>query len=128
MADKDLQYGGATIRRILRELQEPAALETLYAEAILAQALRNAAGRPTPQAPMAARNLDVQNATIGPAAGGAPARVAIGSEFGSNQYAQFHHAPAPRGLWLYPAAEATEVLAATDKALEQLLDRMVASG
>ena len=128
MATKDLTYGVTTIRRILRELQQPVELENLYAHAILATALRNASSRPTPQAMMAARNLNVEGASIGPVAGGAPAAVAIGSEFGSNQYAQFQHSPAPRGLWLYPAAEATETLAEVDKALEQVLQQVISSG
>jgi hypothetical protein len=125
VAKKDLTFGVTTIRRILRELQQPVALDNLYAQAILAQALRNAASRPTPQAPMAARNLNVEGASIGPVTGGAPAAVAIGSEFGSNQYAQFQHSPAPRGLWLYPAAEATETLAQMDKALEKVLGQAI---
>lgn len=128
MAKKDLAYGQRTISRILRELQHPAELEHLYALAILKQALRNAASRPTPQAPMAARNLSVEAANIGPVAGGAPAAVAIGSEFGSNQYAQFQHRTAPRGLWLYPAAEATETLAAMDGALDDVLREVISGG
>jgi len=128
LATKDLAYGQRTISRILRQLQQPAALEDLYAHAILAQALRNAASRPTPQAPMAARNMGVTNATIAPVAGGAPAAVSIGSEFGSNQYAQFQHRTAPQGLWLYPAAGQTETLVATDKALEDVLQQVIADG
>lgn len=126
MAQKDLTYGARTIRRILSELEQPENLEHQYAEAILAQAVRNAASRPTPQAQMAAENLDVQLASIGPVAGGAPAAVAIGSEFGSNQYLQFHKPPNPRGYWLYPAAEDLQVLANTDQELEKLLDRVIA--
>lgn len=125
MAKKDLTFGQRTIRRILDQLQQPTELEHLYATAILKQALRNAAARPTPQAPMAARNMKVQEANIIPIAGGAPAAVAIGSEFGSDQYAQFHHRSAPRGLWLYPAAEATEVLAVTDEALDDVLQKVI---
>ena len=125
MATKDLAYGQRTIRRILDELEHPVELEHKYAAAILAQALSNAAGRPTPQAPMAADNLVVEGASIGPLSGGAPAEVAIGSEFGSVIYPQFHKPPNPRGYWLYPAAEDVRVLAEADKALEQELDRIV---
>lgn len=121
MAKKDLQYARRSIRRILEELQSPVEIEHLFAEAILAQALRNAAGRPTPQAPMAARNMTVTEATIHPSAGGAPAEVAIGSEFGSARYAQFQRNPNPRGYWLYPAAESTQVLAEGDMILEDVL-------
>ena len=125
MATKDLQYGQRTIRRILDELEHPVDLEHKYAAAILAQALSNAAGRPTPQAPMAAENLVVEGATIGPLTGGAPAEVAIGSEFGSVVYPQFHKPPNSRGYWLYPAVEDVRVLAEADKALEQELDRII---
>ena len=128
MADKDLAYGQRTIRRILDELEHPEELEHKYAEAILAQAVRNAASRPTPQARMAADNMQVDGASIGPSAVGVPEEaVAIGSEFGSAQYLQFQHAPAPRGLWLYPAAEDLKVLAATDQELEKMLDRVIRS-
>lgn len=128
MATKDLSYGVVTIRRILQELEAPAEFANLYAKAILAQAIRNAAARPTPQAPMAARNLDVQGDSIGPSAGGAPAAVAIGSEFGSAIYPQFQKPPRRQGYWLYPAAEATETLAAGDEALEALLQGAIAHG
>ena len=127
MAQKDLTYGAAAVRRILRKLEQPEQLAHQYAEAILAQAVRNAASRPTPQARMAAANLDVQGASIGPSAGGAAAEVAIGSEFGSNQYLQFQHAPAPRGLWLYPAAEDESVLMITDKELQKVIDDAIRS-
>jgi hypothetical protein len=125
VAKRDLVYGQRTIERILREMQQPAELEHQYALAVLAQALRLAATRPTPQAPMAARNMNVEGNSIGPSAAGAAADVAIGSEFGSEKYAQFQHRRAPRGLWLYPAAEGTEALAATDRALEQTLEKMI---
>lgn len=125
MAKKPLQYGVVTIRRILRELDEPAELANLYARAVLAQAVRNAAKRPTPQARMAARNMNVRGDTIGPAAGGPPEDVAIGSEFGSAVYPQFHRGPTRKGYWLFPAAEATETLAAGEEALEKMLQAAV---
>jgi hypothetical protein len=127
MVRGDLEYGQRTIRRILKELEQPQALENKYAEAILAQAKKNAAGKPTPQARMAAENMVVERNTIGPLSGGAPADVAIGSEFGSSIYPQFHRSPNPRGYWLYPAAEDMRVLAETDQELEKLLDRVIAS-
>ena len=126
MATKDLAYGQRAISRILKELNQPDDLEHKFAEAILAQAVRNAASRPTPQARMAAANLDVQGASIGPSAGGAPAEVAIGSEFGSSQYLQFHRNPNPSGYWLYPAVRSTEALAEMDKDLEKMLDQAIA--
>lgn len=125
MAKKDLQYGVTTIYRMLRELKEPEELANLYAEAVLTQAVRNAQGRPTPQAVMAARNLKVEGATIGPRAGGTPAEVAIGSEFGSNLYRQFQKPPNPRGYWLYPAAVATSTIAAGEAALEDVLKAVI---
>lgn len=121
MAQKDLAYGSRTIRRILRDLQHPEELADKYAEAILEQARRNAAGRPTPQARMAAANLDVQNGSIGPVAGGAPAEVAIGSEFGSGKYLQFQRSPNPAGYWLYPATRDLAVLAETDTFLQDIV-------
>lgn len=123
---RDLQYGAKAIRRLLTELGEPEGLAHQYALAILAQALRNANARPTPQAPMAARNLQVEGADIFPrAAGGSPAAVAFGSEFGSTVYRQFQKSPNPRGYWLYPAAESTATLAAGDEALETLLENVI---
>ena len=125
MVTKDLTYGQATIRRILSKLDKPQELENLYARAILEQAVQNAAGKPTPQARMAAANLNIIGNTIGPSAGGPPADVAIGSEFGSTVYRQFQQPPNPRGYWLYPAASATSTLAAGDRALEEALQDAV---
>lgn len=127
MVTKDLAYGQRTIRRILRELDHPQELEHKYAEAILAQAVSNASGKPTPQARMAAENLSVQGASIGPLAGGAPADVAIGSEFGSAIYPQFHRPPNQAGYWLYPATRDVKVLVETDRELEKILDQAIRS-
>ena len=125
MARKDLQYGGRVIDRILAKLNAPAGLAHKFAEAVLQQAVRNAANRPTPQAPMAAANMRVNEDTIQPAAGGPPAEVAIGSEFGSSVYRQFHASPNPRGYWLFPAAEAISVLRTGDEAIEDVLDAAI---
>jgi hypothetical protein len=123
---RDLQYGARAIRRLLDDLEQPGGLAHLYATALLAQAVRNASSRPTPQAPMAARNMKVEGADIFPrSAGGSPGAVAFGSEFGSHVYKQFQRSPNPKGYWLYPAAEATSVLAAADEGLEQLLEQVV---
>ena len=126
MARKDLAYGRRTIERILRELEQPTGLAEKYAEAVLAQALQNAAGRPTPQAPMAAENMTAERGTIAPLAGGAPAEVAIGSEFGSSLYRQFQKPPNPQGYWLYPAANDQRTEAAGDRMLEDILDAAIA--
>lgn len=127
MADKDLAYGQRTIRRILRELEKPQELEHKFAEAVLAQAVRNAASRPTPQAPMAASVLTVEGASIAPvSAGDSPeVEVGIGSEFGSSQYLQFQKPPNPQGYWLWPASRSTAALAAGDKALEDMLQAAI---
>lgn len=127
MATKDLAYGQRTIRRILKELDQPEELEHKFAEAILAQAVRNAASRPTPQARMAAANMEVRDATIGPRAVGVPAsEVAMGSEFGSATYLQFHRPPNQAGYWLYPATRDVYALSQMDKELEQMLDEAIA--
>lgn len=125
MATKDLVYGARTIRTILKGLDQPESLEHLYAEAVLAQAKINAAKRPTPQSRMAARNMVVKGSDIVPSAGGAPAQVAIGSEFGSAAYRQFQKPPNPKGYWLFPAANAIAVLSAGDEALESLLQKVI---
>ena len=125
MATKDLAYGQRTIQRILRELEQPRELEHKYAEAILEQAKRNAAEKPTPQARMAAEVMTVEGASIAPSSSGPAAEVGIGSEFGSNRYLQFQRGPNPRGYWLYPAAEDVKVLAATDKELDRMLQRII---
>ena len=121
MVSKDLAFGVTAIRRIMSELDKPAELEHAFALAILEQAKRNAASRPTPQAPMAARNLDVQAGSIGTIAGGDAAEVGIGSEFGSNQYLQFKAPSNQRGYWLWPATRSSEVATIEDDALEDLL-------
>lgn len=124
---KDLQYGAQVIRRILKQLDKPDSLAHKFAEAILKQAVINASERPTPQAPMAAANMTIERDTIAPAAGGAPADVAIGSEFGSTLYRQFRAQPNPRGYWLYPAGRSLTVLAEGDKALEEVIDHAIRS-
>jgi hypothetical protein len=95
--------------RVLRELQDRLEdtdeLEDVYARAILEQAQRNAAGRPTPQAAMAAEAMGVQQGTILSLTGGAPSEVAAGSEYGSDIYLQFQRPHNNRGYWLFPAAE-----------------------
>jgi hypothetical protein len=128
MARKDLQFGQRAIRRILGQLQKPEGLEHRYAEAVLQIARQNAAGKPTPQARMAAQNLTVEGANIGPLAGGAPAEVAIGSEFGSSEYLQFHKPPNPAGYWLYPATRDPRTLKLADRSLEEVLQEAVRRG
>lgn len=119
MADKTLAFGIASVNRILKDLEQPEELAHSFAVAILEQAVKNAASRPTPQAPMAARVLDVEGGSIGTSSSGPGAEVGIGSEFGSNQYLQFHARSNPRGYWLYPATRSS------DEVLDALLDKML---
>lgn len=125
MARKTLEQGKRAIDRIVADLERPTALEHDYASALLEAAVRNAAGRPTPQAPMAARNLVVDGSEIRPLAGGAPGEVGTSSEFGSSLYRQFHATHNPRGYWLYPAADAPDVLEAGDDALDRLVENAI---
>ena len=120
---KDLTFGQRALRRILKELQKPDDLEQDYARAILDQAKKNAAGKPTPQARMAASVMVAEGGNIFPrgSAGIPEVAVGIGSEFGSAVWPQFHRGPNPRGYWLYPATRDSAVLGKADKSLEEIL-------
>ena len=121
----DLEYGQRVLRRIAGELENPEKLEHAFAEAVLQQAVAKAAGRPTPQAPMAAGNLRVQGSEILPSAGGPPEDVAYSAEFGSDIYLQFHRPKNRSGYWLMPSADSPSALKAGDDALEDLLQRAI---
>jgi hypothetical protein len=112
--------------RVLRDLQRrlsaPDELSEAYAKALLLQAQRAAGLRPTPQAPMAAEAMGVQQGTILSLTGGAPSDVAAGSEFGSGIYRQFGPRNT-RGYWLLPSAENPD--AATIEAGEDWIDEQV---
>lgn len=99
----------AEAKRVLNELQdrlgETEGLAEVYARALLEQAIRAASNRPTPQAPMAAESMGVQEATILSLTGGDPSAVAAGSEFGSDIYPQFQRPHSSGGYWLFPSAE-----------------------
>ena len=113
--------------RILYDLQgkleNAEELEDIYARAVLVQAQRAAGLRPTPQAPMAAESMGVQEGTILSLTGGDPSEVAEGSEFGSDIYGQFHRPHNAQGYWLLPSAENPD--AATIEAGEDWLDEQV---
>ena len=113
--------------RILKELEHKLEnadeLEDIYARAVLVQAQRTAGLRPTPQAPMAAESMGVQEGTILSLTGGDPSAVAAGSEFGSDIYGQFHRPHNARGYWLLPSAENPD--AATIEAGEDWIDDQV---
>lgn len=123
MPVKDLAFGQRALIRILRDLQKPVGLANDYATAILEQAKRNAASKPTPQARMAASVMVAEDGNIFPrgSAGIPEVAVGIGSEFGSAVWPQFHRGPNPRGYWLYPATRDSAVLGKADKSLEEVL-------
>ncbi len=121
---RDLQYAQAAIRRLLRTFEKPEGLAHDFARQILEQARRNAASKPTPQSRMAAENMVVESGSIVPGSSGPASDVAIGSEFGSSIYAQFHRGRNPRGYWLFPAGEM--VLSRTgEETLDAVLRRAV---
>lgn len=117
-----MQEGQRAINRLVDRLGAPEELEHLWAEAVLRQAQDRAAGKPTPQARMAAENMVVQRDTILPLSGGPPSEVAVGSEFGSTIYRQFGPRNT-RGYWLLPSAEAPDT--ATIREGEEWLDDQV---
>jgi len=127
MVKHDLAFGQKAIRRILTQLNKPEKLEHDFATAILEQAQSNAASKPTPQARMAADIMEVDNSSIVQrGSAGTPAvDVAIGSEFGSALWPQFHKPPNPRGYWLYPATRDPQVLGKADKSLEEVLQEAI---
>lgn len=100
-----LKEGQAVLRRLQDQLAHNEELEDIWARAILDQAQGVAAGKPTPQARMAAEGMGVQRGTILSLSGGPPEDVAAGSEFGSSLYRQFGPRNT-RGYWLLPSAEA----------------------
>ena len=112
------------LRDIAQALERPDGLEEAYAEAMLREGQRRAAGKPTPQSRMAADAMVVQGSTITVLTGGPPAEVSAGSEWGSDIYMQF----GPRnesGWWLMPAGESEAVKAAGDAYLEAMMQREV---
>ena len=115
------------VNRILAELQDRLEntdeLADSYARAVLEQAQAAAGLRPTPQAPMAAEAMGVQQGTILSLTGGAPSDVAGGSEFGSDTYLQFQHPHNSEGLWLLPSGDNPN--AATIEVGEDWLDDQV---
>lgn len=128
MATHDLAFAQRAIRRILRDLNKPDDLEHDFATAILKQAKLNASKKPTPQARMAASIMVVEDANIFQrgSAGSPEVEVAIGSEFGSAIWPQFHKPPNRQGYWLYPATRDSQVLGSMDKSLEEMLRIAVA--
>ena len=128
MVKHDLAFGKRAIRRILEQLEKPAALEHDYAVAILDAAKQNAAGRPTPQAQMAADLMVVEGSEIFQRGrdNDPGIEVAMGSEFGSRLYPQFHASPDRGGYWLYPATRERHTVDKAEDSLEDILKRAVA--
>lgn len=127
MVRKTPEQAERAIRRIVTALEAPVALEAQYAEALLQVALQNAAGRPTPQAQMAAQNLVADGSLIRPLAGGPPEEVGPGSEYGSSIYRQFQAPHNSAGYWLYPAGDDQRTRAAGDLMLEGVLQSAIRS-
>ena len=112
------------LHNLVESLEASEGLSEAYARALLVQAQRAAGLRPTPQAPMAAAVMGVQNGTILPLTGGDPSEVGPGSEFGSDIYLQFQRPHSSRGYWLLPSAENPD--AATIAAGEEFIDGEIA--
>lgn len=91
------------MRGLVDRLESSQGLEDEYAKAVLREAQGIAAGKPTPQARMAAQAMGVREGTILSLSQGPPGEVAEGSEFGSGIYHQFGPRNT-RGYWLLPAA------------------------
>lgn len=120
----NLKDGSRAIERLQRSLRDSEGLSNAYAEGVLAEAQRRAAGKPTPQSRMAADAMGVRGSEIAVLSGGDPAAVAYGAEMGSAIYRQF----GPRnegGYWLFPAGESQEAESVGDRYLEGMLDRVV---
>lgn len=118
---RTLKQGQRALDNLLRDLEAPEGLAHRYAEAVLQLAIQTASSRPTPQAPMAAAVLNVTGDAIRPSAGGPPAEVGLGSEFGSAVYPQFHRGKSATGYWLMPSAEHAAQTPAGDAALEETM-------
>jgi hypothetical protein len=117
-------YGARALRRLADALEDADPLAADYASFLVEKARSNAASRPTPQSALVADSLVVSGNSIRSA--GTPAdAVAASSEFGSDLYPQFHHTHTAEGLWLYPAAEDSEVLAKADESLNDLVEDVI---
>lgn len=126
-----------SIDRLADELDRPAELAQAIADAVLGQARRRAAGRPTPQARMAASGLiAARGSIIAPAGrivrgrGGSPflGDVIGGAEFGSSIYPQF--GPRRSGAFLSPSTAEAEkgegpAMVAGEHWLDDLIDEVI---
>ena len=132
----DLDDGARAIETLRRELLGTKTARQYAAEAILKQARRNAAARPTPQARMVAAGMMARNGTVigfgsrrvfGSGSGGGVKLgfIAFGSEFGSleKQFGAPWESGPGSGYWLHPAAEAYNP--GLDKAHEDHADEAI---
>lgn len=120
----DAASAAKALRRLADDLEHPTELEQDFTSFLAEKAQQNAAARPTPQSALVADSLVVSGNVIR-SAGLSADVVAASSEFGSDLYPQFHHAHTTEGLWLYPAAEDSEVLRRADEVLEQMIEKVV---
>jgi hypothetical protein len=105
-----------------------------YMEAVLAAAQSAAGGHPTPQARMAASGLRADRGTLLAPAGAlvtdssghaAPlGSIIAGAEWGSSTYTQFAGRNT-RGYWLFPSFEAEPAITAGEKALQDVVSKVV---
>lgn len=127
----DIAAGIHRLNRLGARLRDGSAISEPYAEAVGAQAKRNASRRVSPQSPMAGSALVVRGSVVsvpssaivssssGPVRAGA---IAGGSEYGSSLYRQF--GPRSSGKWLHAAADRPD--SATLEAGEDALAELVA--
>ena len=117
------KQASSIISDLASRLERSEDLPDALAQAILRQAQQAAGLRPTPQAPMAAAGMGVEDSIIQSLTGGSPSEVALGSEFGSDEFAQFHRPHNAQGYWLLPSAH--DPNAATIEAGEEALDEEI---
>ena len=73
------EQAARALKRIRESLEASDDLPEVYARATLSEAVRIAAGHPTPQSRMAADAMVVQGSSLTVLTGGAPAEVSAGS-------------------------------------------------
>jgi hypothetical protein len=121
------QQANRILKELEHKLENADELEDIYARAVLVQAQRAAGLRPTPQAPMAAESMGVQDGTILSLTGGDPSEVGQGSEFGSDIYLQFQRPHSAQGYWLLPSAnnpDAATIEAGNEWLNDQVVEAM----
>lgn len=138
----NLLDGARALSTLQRELQKVGPLRQTAARAILEQARRNAASRPTPQARMVASGMRARNGTVigfgstrvfgrGSPEGVKLGYIAFGSEFGSThkQFGAPWESGEGAGYWLHPAAEGRnpDLDDAHEKQVDHALDAAIAA-